>query len=159
MCSHQLIERSVDTNTAVVSLLVLLTTPNYCSCIIPTVGYVTATLIVERFSGIKLQDFFRKYIFDPLGMKASTLNFQDPHVNASIAEGFATVTRNATGGEGWSKTVYEAVPYFFDGAGDAWLGTGGVISNANEMVSPGLACPHIESISLGDRQRGCKLCC
>lgn len=97
--------------------------------------YITASLIIERLSNSKLQTFVNNHIFAPLGMNASTLNFSDPHVNSSISEGFALVTRNASGGEGWTKSIYEPVPYFFDGTGDALLGAGGVISSATDMVS------------------------
>lgn len=96
--------------------------------------YAVASLIVERVSSTKFQTFVKNNLLTPLGMNSTVLEYNSPTFNNSVSTGWASVARNVSDGEGWSKTRWEAVSFYFDGLGDALVGPGGVVSSATDMV-------------------------
>ena len=97
-------------------------------------GYVVAGVVIEEISGDTLEEFYRKRIFEPLGMEDSSF-----HVEPSKVSRFASnhlLERDETG---WKLSVSDRVATsekvgpvsFFEGGGG--IG-GGVVSTAGDYA-------------------------
>lgn len=78
-------------------------------------------LIIEQVSGMKWQDFVKQNIFDPAGMKTSTIT-DGPHPESGVAHAYLKKNGN------WIEKDYGEEPTF------AAAGNGGVWSSVEELA-------------------------
>lgn len=99
--------------------------------------YVTGAYIVEQYSNRTFPDFLHEHIFAPLGMTSSLVDPVAAFETGKLAEGYIPYEFNVSDGEGWDKNKYRPAP-FFDDSYSARMnaGAGGIISNAEDIVSP-----------------------
>jgi CubicO group peptidase (beta-lactamase class C family) len=84
-------------------------------------GYVFLACIVEKASGMSFEDFIKKYVFEPLGMKNSFACRKPNKTPKKVAQGFTT---NDDGD-------YEDYTYnYLDGL----VGDGNIFSSASDLV-------------------------
>ena len=94
----------------------------------PGAGFETLGRIVEIASGMPLDQFFRKRIFDPLGMKDITFwptDAQWPHVASVYARSPNGFTKSPTPNDTFARNVY-------------FRGSGGLFSTAEDYIPLGM---------------------
>ena len=94
----------------------------------PGAGFETLGRVIEVASGLKLDQFFRTRIFDPLGMKDITFwptDAQMPRVATVYARGANGLTKTATPNDTMSRNVY-------------FRGSGGLYSTAEDYIPLGM---------------------
>jgi len=94
----------------------------------PGAGFETLGRVIEVASGMKLDQFFRTRIFDPLGMKDITFwptDAQMPRVATVYARGANGLTKTATPNDTMSRNVY-------------FRGSGGLYSTAEDYIPLGM---------------------
>jgi len=94
----------------------------------PGAGFETLGRVIEVASGMKLDQFFRTRIFDPLGMKDITFwptDAQMPRVATVYARGASGLTKTATPNDTMSRNVY-------------FRGSGGLYSTAEDYIPLGM---------------------
>jgi len=94
----------------------------------PGAGFETLGRVIEVASGMKLDQFFRAHIFDPLGMKDITFwptDAQMPRVATVYARGANGLTKTATPNDTMSRNVY-------------FRGSGGLYSTAEDYIPLGM---------------------
>jgi CubicO group peptidase (beta-lactamase class C family) len=94
----------------------------------PGAGFETLGRVIEVASGMKLDQFFRTRIFDPLGMKAITFwpsDAQMPRVATVYARGANGLPKTATPNDTMSRNVY-------------FRGSGGLYSTAEDYIPLGM---------------------
>ncbi len=78
-------------------------------------------LIIEQISGVKWQEFIEDKVFNPAGMKNSTIT-DGPHPESGVAHGYEKIQ------DQWIEMDYGEVPTF------AASGNGGVWSSVEELM-------------------------
>jgi CubicO group peptidase (beta-lactamase class C family) len=94
----------------------------------PGAGFETLGRVIEVASGMKLDQFFRTRIFDPLGMKDITFwptDTQMPRVATVYARGANGLTKTAMPNDTMSRNVY-------------FRGSGGLYSTAEDYIPLGM---------------------
>ena len=83
--------------------------------------YIFGSYIIETFSGKTFEDFVKERIFEPLNMTATTYSPQEADATGLLSQSWAYNGRR--------------IPFIFDEpAAQLVAGTGGIISNAIDMV-------------------------
>ena len=98
--------------------------------------YMTASLIVERVSGMPFIQFVHDRILAPLGVQM-TYNETAADLTGLLGQGFALTALNASdGGEGWTKSIHRATSFWLHPSSkNLMAGPGGVLASAKDMVS------------------------
>ena len=94
----------------------------------PGAGFETLGRVIEVASGLKLDQFFRTRIFDPLGMKDITFwptDAQMPRVSTVYARGANGLTKTVMPNDTMSRNVY-------------FRGSGGLYSTAEDYIPLGM---------------------
>lgn len=98
---------------------------------------MTAARIVEQVSGSRFSTFVQEEIIGRLPFPSATYNVTQAKLSGHLAEGFVQIRRNvSSGGQGFSKSVYEPTEFFIDEeTEDIISGPGGLSMSAKDAVS------------------------